>query len=175
MHQVRHGSTGENTIQGVPEWTRPYHEDRYPTVYIVATLASAAGLLPVCGAMSQSVPVPGLIAVLVFSLLWQAVLWRVVLVGLYVGDLGIKVRMVVRTTVVPWSRIVRARIGPATGNRRARAIWIVVRDSDDVETPIWQTGRPYHRNRIKLPPQQQADLVSRITETAMARQGSAPS
>ena len=171
MRHGRHGPTAENTILFVPEWTRPYHEDSYSTVYIVAALMSAAGLVPICGALSQSVPLPGLVAVLMFCALWQAVLWRVVMVGLYVGDLGIKVRMVLRTTVIPWSQIVRARVGPATGYRRARAIWIVVRDGEDVQTPIWQTGGPHHRNRIRLPQQQQADLVASISEAATTRRG----
>jgi len=57
-------------------------------------------------------------------------------------------------------------------NGKARAIWIVIRDGDDVETPIWQIGRPHHRNRIKLHPQQQADLVASINDMAAARRAS---
>lgn len=90
--------------------------------------------------------------------------WRFVLVGVWIGDRGIKVNMVLRTRVVPWPEFDRVWLAPATGYN-ALALWISVRDGRDIETPVWREGtRVVHRNRTKL----QQPEISRLMERLRA-------
>ncbi|MEV1142520.1 hypothetical protein [Micromonospora sp. NPDC049799] len=137
-------------------WTRPYdlgdRGDLHKLRYVVASGMSVAGLLPLCSLARADVSWTAALFVGLFVLVWQVVLWRVTLVGLYVSEHGIKIRHVSRTHVVPWSRVVRAWAGPAA-DHDAWQIWVSTRDPNrDLETPIWRGGsRTVHRNRIVLP------------------------
>ncbi|MFD0596839.1 hypothetical protein ACFQZ4_35100 [Catellatospora coxensis] len=81
--------------------------------------------------------------------------WRVALVGVYVGDDGIKIRHVWSTRVVPWAQLNRAWAGQAD-DFDAWQIWVSGGDPErDHPTPIWRAGsRARHRNRIVLDQQE---------------------
>jgi len=148
----------------MPDWYRPYEggqDDRYTLRYVVASGMSVAGLFPLCGLAIGNVSGTGATAILLFVLMWEVVLWRVMLVGVYVSDYGIKIRTVHRTRVIPWSQVTRAWAGQAT-NYDAWQIWVSAGDPErDFETPIWRRGsRARHRNRILLPPEEFAAALA---------------
>ncbi|GIH05611.1 hypothetical protein Rhe02_36780 [Rhizocola hellebori] len=125
----------------------------YPLIYLVTAVMSVGGLFPLWGfAMGEVDPVFAPVIVL-FVLIWEILIWRIVLVGVYVGDAGVKIRMVLRSHVVPWPRLARAWAGQAA-HYDAWQIWISTRDPErDLQTPIWRKGsRARHKNRILLSP-----------------------
>ncbi|SCL44620.1 hypothetical protein GA0070606_0374 [Micromonospora citrea] len=149
----------------MPTWDRAYQsgqDDLYNLRYVVAGGMSVAGLLPFCGLAVGEVPWTAAPAVGAFVLMWQVVLWRVTLVGVFVSDHGIKIRLVHRTRVVPWSQVSRAWAGRAA-NYDAWQIWVSTRDPErDLETPIWREGSPLHRNRIVLSPEEFAAALATL-------------
>ncbi|GIF75129.1 hypothetical protein [Asanoa siamensis] len=102
-------------------------------------------------------------------LTFEVVLWRTVLVGVYVSERGVKIRHVTRTRVVPWNRVTRVWAGQAAGFD-AWQIWVSTSDPDrDVETPIWRrqawTWRRHwtlHRNRVYLSPDEFAATLAAL-------------
>lgn len=154
------------TILIMPTWERPYGsdgDDLHTLRYVVASGMSVAGLFPLCGLTMGDVSAAEATAIVLFVLLWEVVLWRVTLVGVYVSDHGIKIRTVHRTRVIPWSQVSRAWAGQAA-NYDAWQIWVSARDPErDFETPIWRRGsRARHRNRIVLPPEEFAAALSAL-------------
>ncbi|MEH0933916.1 hypothetical protein [Micromonospora psammae] len=151
----------------MPTWDRVYHSDQddlYTLRYVVASGMSVAGLLPLCGVASRERPGAAVTTIVVlFVLMWQAMLWRITLVGVYVSDYGIKIRMVLRTRVIPWSHVSRAWAGQAV-NFDAWQIWVSTRDpARDFETPIWRRGsQARHRNRIVLAPEEFAAVLATL-------------
>jgi hypothetical protein len=150
----------------MPNWVRPYERDRdyrYTLRCVVAGGMSVAGLIPLCGVAVGEVPGTAALAIVPFVLTWEVVLWRVTLVGVYVGEHGIKIRMVHLTRVIPWSQVARAWAGQAA-NSDAWQIWVSTRDPDrDVETPIWRRGsQTRRRNRIVLPPEEFAAVLAAL-------------
>jgi len=157
-------------------WTRPYDTGPSRTLTGVARLVAAvAGLLPLCGAGLAGVGPAGLVAVLGFVLLWEATVWRTFGLGVSVGDQGVKVQMILRTTVVPWASVERAWAGPATGYD-AWAIWISTSGPvSEVETPIWRRGsRSRARHRRKLDPVAFAALLDYLNAEAARHRGTLP-
>jgi hypothetical protein len=150
----------------MPRWVRPYggdQDDLYTRPYVVAGGMSVAGLFPLCGVVVGEPPGAATLAIVLFVLMWEVVVWRVALVGVYVSDYGIKIRMVHRTRVIPWSHLTRAWAGQAA-NYDAWQIWVSTRDPErDFETPIWRRGsRVRHRNRILLPPEEFAAVLAAL-------------
>ncbi|MFG1949769.1 PH domain-containing protein [Micromonospora sp. NPDC048830] len=150
----------------MPDWVRPYgyrgdQGDLHTLRYVVAVGASAAGLLPLCGLPGSGVF--GGVAIGLFVSIWQVVLWRVTLVGVYVSDHGIKIRTVFRTRIIPWSQVTRVWAGQAA-HYDAWQIWLSARDPErDLETPIWRRGsRARHGNRIFLPPDEFAAVLDAL-------------
>ena len=118
------------------------HDDGFVAVrYAVTAVAAIVGaLIPISGLASGELPVGALPVVLPFFVLWGVGIWRIVLVGVYVSDFGVKVRKVFWTHRIPWSRVERAWAGPAA-HHDAWQIWITVRDpARDIETPLWRKG-----------------------------------
>jgi hypothetical protein len=152
-------------------WVRPYEGDKdalYSLRYVVAgAMSVVAGLLPLSGLAAGDLPTAALPVIVLFVLTWQVVLWRVVLVGVYVGDDGIKIRMVLRTRVIPWSQVARAWAGRAAAYD-AWQIWVSARDPErDFETPIWRQGsRARHRNRVVLQPSEFAAALAALQPRA---------
>lgn len=150
----------------VPNWVRPYERDRdylYALRYVVASGMSVAGLIPLSGVAVGELPRTAALAIVPFVLMWEVVLWRVTLVGVYIGEHGIKIRMVFLTRVIPWSHVARAWAGQAA-NYDAWQIWVSTRDPGrDFETPIWRRGsRTRHRNRIVLSPEEFAAVLAAL-------------
>lgn len=88
--------------------------------------------------------------------------WRIVLVGVWIGDQGVRVSTVVRSRRVPWPEFDRVWLAPATGYD-ALAMWISTRDGVDIETPIWRAGsRTVHRNRASLRQPELSRLMERL-------------
>jgi hypothetical protein len=150
----------------MPRWVRPYEHDQddvYTLRYAIRGAMSVAGLIPLCGFAIGELPVAAAPAVVLFVLTWEVMLWRVVLVGVYVSDHGIKIRMVLHTRVIPWSQVTRAWAGQAA-HYDAWQIWVSACNPErDFETPIWRRGsRARHRNRIVLPPQEFTAVVATL-------------
>ena len=148
-------------------WDRAYQADQddlHTLRYVVAGGMSVAGLLPLCvGLSAGNLPWAAAPAVGVFVLMWEVFLWRVTLVGVFVSDYGIKIRMVLQTRVIPWSRVGRAWAGQAA-SYDAWQVWVSTRDPErDFETPIWRQGsRARHRNRILLSPEEFAAVLATL-------------
>ncbi|MCM0676488.1 hypothetical protein NCC78_17615 [Micromonospora phytophila] len=149
----------------MPTWDRAYQTDQddlHTLRYVVASGMSVAGLFPLCAVGVQS-GAAATVTVVLFVLMWEALLWRVTLVGVYVSDHGIKIRMVLHTRVIPWPHVARAWAGQAA-NYDAWQIWVSVRHPErDFETPIWRRGsRARHRDRIVLPPEEFAAVLATL-------------
>lgn len=151
----------------MPTWNRAYgadQDDRYALRYVAAGGMSVAGLLPLCGLTVDDPPgATGIAAVVLFVSMWQVMLWRITLVGLYVSEYGVKIRAPLRTRVIPWPRVTRAWAGRAA-DHDAWQIWISTRDPErDIETPIWRRGsRARHRNRVVLSPDEFAAVLNTL-------------
>lgn len=157
----------------MPRWDRAYQTDQddlHTLRYVVAAGMSLAGLFPLCSVALSERPRPaGIAAAALFVLVWEVVLWRVTLVGLYVSDHGIKIRTVLRTRVIAWPQVARVWAGQAA-DYDAWQIWVSTRDPErDVETPIWRRGsRARHRDRIVLPPEEFAAVLNTLAHRAYA-------
>src|SRR5687768_17138244 len=124
-------------------WSRAYHSNGdgfYALRYLFAAFMSVCGLGPLLGFVVDDLDPSAAFGIVPFVVLWQLVLWRVVLVGVYVSDYGVKVRTLSRTHVIPWSRVVRAWAGQAR-DYDAWQIWLSVCDPEqpkerDIDTPI---------------------------------------
>jgi hypothetical protein len=152
-------------------WTRPYGDEDESTIrYAVATVMSVLSLFVFCGAVFQAATPWAAIPLALFFGLFQAMVWRVLMVGLYIGDQGIKVRMLARTQVIAWSAVDHVWAGRAS-QFDAWAIWISVHGSErDIETPIWRRGSPArHRNREKLDATEFASIVGRLNAEVARR------
>ncbi|MDG4825318.1 hypothetical protein O7635_26015 [Asanoa sp. WMMD1127] len=135
----------------MPVWERVDGESDNPR-FVAAAAWSVVGLLPLCGVFSD---IGWAVVAVPFAALWQVVVWRSMLIGIYVGEDGIKVRSHWRTSVVPWARVERVWAGPADGYD-AWQIWVTAREPHrDIPTPVWRRGsRAAARsgNHIVLPP-----------------------
>jgi hypothetical protein len=142
---------------------RPYHcgvvdGDGYALRYGVAAVMSVGGLVPLLGLVWGG-PGWGAAVVVAFVALWETLLWRVVLVGVLVGERGIKIRRVLRTHVVAWTDVERVWAGPAAAYD-AWQLWVST-PGRDLETPIWRKGsRARHRNRIVLSSEEFASVLN---------------
>lgn len=152
----------------MPRWEVPYESSARTLVRFGFAWAATLWSLLVVGGLPFSDPssLSAWIAGFLLAALFITVAWRIVLVGVWVGDRGVKVNMVAWTRVVRWSEVDRVWLAPATGYD-ALALWISVRDGRDIETPVWRTGtRVRHRNRTKLQQQQLSRLMERLRAEA---------
>lgn len=151
----------------MPRWVRAYEVDQddwHALRYVGAGVLTVAGCLTaLSGFAFGELPVAAAPPILLFVVAWTVMLWRVMLVGVYVGDHGIKIRLVLRTRVIAWTHVTRAWAGQAA-HYDAWQIWVSARDPErDVETPIWRRGsRAIHRNRIILPPEEFAAVLAAL-------------
>jgi hypothetical protein len=156
----------------VPGWRRPYHRgvvdsDGYALRYGVAGLMSVGGLLPLVSLASGATGW-GAVAAVGFVALWETMLWRVVLVGLFVGERGIKIRGVLRTSVVAWGDVARVWVGPAAAHH-AGQLWVSTADRD-LGTPVWRKGlRPGHRHGVALSPEEFASVLDVLARSVRER------
>jgi hypothetical protein len=97
--------------------------------------------------------------------------WRIGLVGVWIGEQGIRVNMVIRTRLVPWPEFDRVWLGPATGYD-GLAMWISTRAGADIETPVWRADSRIvrrQRNRTRLEQHQLSALMERLRTEARRR------
>ncbi|WP_246608043.1 hypothetical protein [Paractinoplanes toevensis] len=117
-------------------WRRPYRDAfRVYTGFIavagtvfalvvatmIATHWRSGRVLPVAG-------VGGFLGV------WLTLAWRLHRTALLVGDAGVRVRWLLRTRTIPWSRVSRFRTAPDVLVRER--LWIVLIDGRMVRTPV---------------------------------------
>ena len=140
-------------------WTLPYGDpDDLAVKYLVTSAISAFMLSPLVTVFGN--PLWSLAPTGAFVAFAQLAIWRIMLVGLYVNEHGVKVRTVLRTQVIPWPFIDAVRVGPSRFLGYP-AIWINARYPDRaVETPICcrQLGRSNGR-RVQLDPEEFDELV----------------
>ena len=155
-------------LGSMPRWEVPYESHLRTRVRLgFASMATLWTLFLVGGLPLSSSGSLGLwIASVVLATLFITMAWRIVLVGVWIGDQAVKVNMVTRTRVVRWAEFERIWLAPATGYD-ALALWISTRDGRDIETPVWRVGtRVWHRNRTKLPQQEISRLMERLRTEA---------
>ena len=141
-------------------WELPYGgPDDLALRYLLASALSVFFLLPLGIVFSR--PLWSLAPAGAFVALGQWAVWRIVLVGLYVSEHGVKVRMVLRTQVIRWAFVDAVSARPARFSGYS-AIWINARYPDRVvETPIWCRRPPNGNNgyRVYLDPEEFSQLV----------------
>ncbi|SNT65801.1 PH domain-containing protein [Asanoa hainanensis] len=133
----------------MPSWVRA-EGDSDNARYAVAVAFSAGGLLPLCGLVAEkareSAPL-----VVPLLLLWQALVWRSALSGVFVGPGGIKIRSLFRTRLVPWGRVDRVWAGLAT-DHDGWQIWVTTRDPQrDLPTSIRRLSPAIKRRGPRTP------------------------
>jgi hypothetical protein len=111
--------------------------------------------------------------------LWLAGVWRIYLMGVYVGEAGVQLRGFLRSTVIPWPEIAAARVAHDTryGNE---ALFLVAPDGRHTPTPLYRSKHAlFSRNQpassavgVSADTLQQA--ANRINELAAAHHGRAP-
>lgn len=142
-------------------WRHAYRLESPATGFAMAI----AGLI-VLGVSALRTRAAPTLETLGFFVLWETLLLRTLLVGLYIGDTGVKVRTMWRSRMVPWPRVARAWAGPATGYD-ATAIWISVTTGADVETPIWRRSHGVgHTTRVSLDDDAFASLLADLNARA---------
>lgn len=145
-------------------WARPYeayYGDQFGLRYLVAAGMSVGACVAMLGGIvAGGVPLASAPFIVLFWAVWTTMLWRLVLVGVYVNDYGVKVRFVHRTHVIAWPDVTRAWAGQAA-HYDAWQIWITTRDPErDVETPIWRRGPRRRSNRVILEPEEFATVLT---------------
>jgi hypothetical protein len=80
-----------------------------------------------------------------FLVLWLVGSWQIKRMGVYVNDTGVRVRGLVFSRTLPWSRVERiivrdARIG-------GRQVVIDLNDGRTVKTSLWEQGIDFHNRR----------------------------
>lgn len=144
------------------QWARPFHRetDDYQR-WLGTGMAIIGGLVVgVQAVMALDKPLAAAIYA-AFAVAWVVGCVRIVLVEVYLGSRGVKIRHVHRTRVVPWSAVTRVWAGPAAAYD-AWQIWVSA-GGRDFETPIWrEESRARHRNRIVLPPAEFAATLNAL-------------
>jgi hypothetical protein len=102
-----------------------------------------------------------------------ALTWRMMLIDLYVGDRGLRVRTFWRTRTVPWSDVAGFEVRPGTrlGDPGSHpAIWINLRESGAIETPVIQVSEAriflprWTRGPVDLPPKEFDQCVASLRD-----------
>ena len=131
------------------QWRRPYKQRIRPFLHLYAAFFSVFGFLPLCGIgglPSDGGEWAGTMVLIAFVALWQAIVWRSALVGLYVGPPGIRLRTMLRTRTIPWADVHRVLVVDDPQYRN-RGLAIVTRWGTRVETPVWQFAWQWLRAR----------------------------
>jgi hypothetical protein len=133
----------------VAQWSLPYQHIPAPLAFVRALFVSTLLMAPLVYVASRVageaswvhlVPLAAVVAVL------QILVWRHLLVGVAVGDAGIRVRTMWRQTVVPWAAVQRVLV-VEDPQYRNWILTIVARDGTRIATPVCQRAF-----RIARPP-----------------------
>jgi hypothetical protein len=91
-----------------------------------------------------------LVVAIAFGTIWFTLLWRLLTIGLYVGQIGLRYRSPIHTTVVPWSEVKGVRLAPLTGRGMdvfsisgAVTIWIDRKHGESVQTWVNNKGADF--------------------------------
>src|ERR1044071_5538877 len=92
----------------MPEWTEAYGSEWQRGIrVVVASMASAAIALALCGGLGTAGSIGEALALASPFALFLAWIWRISCVGLSTGDRGVRVRNPFRTHIVAWPDIDR--------------------------------------------------------------------
>lgn len=132
------------------EWKRLRYDRgvlaRRLAVVELSWLALVGVLLVGGGVHSAAAGVVFLLGVIVNGwILIPAFMVRVVTIGIYVGDRGLKIRNSIRTYILHWDEIRGVEEGPICGNMKA--IWIITKRGKRIETQVhcWVGPKSYMR------------------------------
>jgi Protein of unknown function (DUF2581). len=124
----------------VTQWSRPYQHIPVPLAFVRALFVSAVLMSPlvyVASRVSDETAWVRLIPLAVVIAALQVLVWRHLLVGLEVGEQGIRLRSMWRQTIVPWAAVQRVLV-VEDPQYRNWVLTIVTRDGTRVATPICQ-------------------------------------
>jgi hypothetical protein len=129
---------------------------------------SVCGLvIPLAALGGSGVDLAPTVLVLAFGTLWQTLLWRTALIGLYVGEPGIRLRTLFRARTIPWQDVHRVRV-VEDFRYDNRVLVIVAHDGTHVQTPVWQSVRWQSRgpaSKVTLPAAELGALAAYLDAT----------
>lgn len=157
-------------------WSRPYQHLPMPVAFARAAFVSILLMAPLVYVASRAtgaavgvrvIPLAAVVAVL------QVLVWRHLLVGLDVGEHGIRLRSMWRRTIVHWSDVQRVLV-VEDPQYRNWILTIVLRDGRRVPTPICQRAfriarPPGPLGCVMLPPAELEALGHALDAMAVAR------
>ena len=157
------------------EWTRLRYERgvlaRRLAVVELSWLALVCVLLVGAGVHSPAVGVVFFVGLFVNGwVLIPGLMVRVLTIGIYVGDRGLKVRNSVRTYILHWDEIRSIDEGRIQGGSRAsgnmKAIWIVTKRGKRIETQVHcRVGpRSYMRREKVGPVMSESEFAAAVEE-----------
>jgi hypothetical protein len=116
-----------------------------------------------------------LVVPVIFFGVWVTLVWRISLVGLLVGDAGIRLHMMSASRVIPWKDVHRVLVVDVPQYRN-RAIAIVTTEGRQIETPVWErvtlsVAPRGPGNRVSLPTAELEKLAADLDAMAAARTG----
>jgi len=130
-------------------WTRPYSRGWFSVIlgflYVVGALIGAGLLISASGGTDRGLNPGGLIATILFLMIWLGGLTRVAMLGIYVGSSGLRYRGPIRTITIRWADVKEVRlescnirwIGSAV---RAKYIWIARNNAEPISTMLNDKG-----------------------------------
>jgi hypothetical protein len=133
-----------------PSWYRPYSPGR-GRWWIVAWEACGLGFLHWTTVRLFDVrpPVSWALAAAV-ALLWVVGSWRILTMGVYLSDYGLRNRGLVATTTVRWSDVERITIEQVVSRiagwavPSGKSIVVTLHDGSRVNTSLWEQGIDFH-------------------------------
>jgi hypothetical protein len=81
-------------------------------------------------------PVLGIVLIYGFLGLWLTFAWRMMRIGIYVSDAGVRIRTTLRTRSVSWSDVAAVDLAPATLGAEVDAVWLRLAGGGHIETPV---------------------------------------
>jgi hypothetical protein len=151
------------------EWKRLRYDRgvlaRRLAVVELSWLALVGVLLVGGGVHSAAAGVVFLLGVIVNGwILIPAFMVRVLTIGIYVGDRGLKIRNSIRTRILHWDEIRGVEERPIRGNMKA--IWIITKRGKRIETQVhcWVGPKSYMRREKIGPVMSESEFAAAMEE-----------
>jgi hypothetical protein len=146
----------------MPQWTRAYPAN-------VTVVEQGAWTVGGCAYLVLGLISGWIVYAIVVSVLWQAIIWRRYVLGIYVGPDGIQVRRLLRAFVIPWTDVFQVhtqQVGPwgLTELRLTDG-----RTGADVRTGVYRRQWVRRRRLVELDPRIFDALVKGLTAEADRR------